>query len=127
MLASPNNDKMTAPETSKKQLGLLKKQTSVRLEQLDDFKPNRDSWTSEIRELVGTYEIEGSTLDLVLKKIRQFKYKNYDQAYLSQSMRPNFKPFIPLWKSVERLLIAAMLYHSDSVGDIKKFIDSEEQ
>jgi hypothetical protein len=25
--------------------------------------------------------------------------------------------------SVERLLIAAMLYHSDSLGDIKKFLE----
>ena len=38
-------------------------------------------------------------------------------------MKASFRPFIPLWQSVERLLIAAMLYHSDSVSDIKKFLD----
>jgi hypothetical protein len=39
---------------------------------------------------------------------------------------PTFKPFIPLWTSVERLLIAAMVYHSDSVTDIKKFLELED-
>lgn len=41
-------------------------------------------------------------------------------------MRPGFKPFIPLWRSIERLMIAGMLYHSDSLSDIKKFLENEE-
>lgn len=42
-------------------------------------------------------------------------------------MRPSFKAYLPLWQSVERLLIAAMVYHSDSVSDIRKFLDFDDQ
>jgi hypothetical protein len=45
---------------------------------MDDFKPNRDSWANEVKELVDSFETEGGMLDQVLKKIRQFKYKNYE-------------------------------------------------
>lgn len=103
------------------------KKTSVKPDSDEEtFKPNKDCWAVEIRDLVTNFESEGETLDLVLKKIRRKTFKYYEIGYEQIRMRPSFKPYLPLWQSVERLLIAAMVYHSDSVSDIRKFLDSDE-
>ena len=41
-------------------------------------------------------------------------------------MVPRFKKHLALWNQVERLLIAAMLYHSDSITDLNKFLHFDE-
>lgn len=106
---------------------LMRKKTSVKLEaEKETFKPNKDCWAAEIRDLVANFETEGEILDQVLKKIRRRTFKYYEIGYEQIKIRPSFKPYLPLWQSVERLLIAAMVFHSDSVSDIKKFLDFDD-
>lgn len=45
---------------------------------------------------------------------------------IQQGFKPSFKKHKAAWTEVERLLIAAMLYHSDSVGDLKKFLEVDQ-
>lgn len=128
-LATPPAKKVDAADKALKNLPVLKRRkTSIIHEaDLETFKPNKDCWAGEIRELVANFETEGETLDKVLKKIRRRNFKYYEIAYESIRLRPSFKPYLPLWQSVERLLIAAMVYHSDSVSDIRKFLDFDDQ
>lgn len=38
-------------------------------------------------------------------------------------MRQSFKSFKEKWLEVEKLLITAMLYHSESLPDVQKYLD----
>ena len=71
----------------------MRKKTSVKPEGDEEmFKPNKDCWAAEIRDLVTNFESEGETLDLVLKKIRRKTFKYYEIGYEQMRMRPSFKP-----------------------------------
>ena len=41
----------------------------------------------------------------------------------SYMMRQSFKSFKEKWLEVEKLLIKAMLYHSESLPDVQKYLD----
>jgi len=38
-------------------------------------------------------------------------------------MMPSFKVHLQKWHEVERILVLAMLYHSDSISDCAKFLE----
>jgi hypothetical protein len=64
---------------------------------------------------------EDSFVKLVTKKVRELVPYNF--AFKSEKLRPNFKKeYQEEWLKVEESFIVAMLYHSNSLEETKKFL-----
>ena len=83
-------------------------------------------WTQEVRALFAAEEGQDSVIARVLTKVRRCCVA---EAYaLGQNfMRPATRPHRGKWREVEQHAIAAMLYHSDSTSDCKRFLDVPEE
>jgi hypothetical protein len=63
---------------------------------------------------------EDSFLTKVTKKVRELV--PYSITFLNEKRRPNFKKeYQEDWTRVEESLIIAMLYHSNSIDETKRF------
>lgn len=86
-----------------------------------EFQPNQDQWTKDIRLIMQNATEDDSFVRLVTKKVRELVPYNF--AFTSEKMRPNFKKeYQEEWKRVEETFIVTMLYHSNSLEETKKFL-----
>jgi len=64
---------------------------------------------------------EDSFVKIVTKKVRELV--PYNIAFTNEKRRPNFKKeYQQEWARVEEVFIVAMLYHSNSLEETKKFL-----
>lgn len=61
---------------------------------------------------------------MLVDKIRK-ELTPYPMAFRAQLMKPSFAAHKQKWFDIETLLLVAMLYHSDSLADCQKFVETE--
>ena len=82
--------------------------------------PNQASQLSEIRALLSDHEF----INQVNKKIRE--HLPYTITYINEKKRPNFlKSYQEEWVKVEELLIITMLYHSNSIEEVMRYLQGD--
>ena len=115
-VTSKKSDELSSKASARKS---QHQKVSVRKTEL----PKKDNWTPEVQEFFD--ESKGPSLgERVHKKVRVLVPEDFGIKQIFD--RPKNKPFRKNWVDVEIKLIAAMLYHSDSLGDARKLLDIDE-
>ena len=89
------------------------------------FNPRKEVWTEEVVEFFNKDDQKSAIADQVLTKLRRCLVPD-NITIRGLFMVPANKTFKKTWEEVESVLIGAMLYHSDSLSDAKKFLAIED-
>ena len=89
-----------------------------KIEVQPEFEPLTEHWTPEVTKLLE----DSKTLEELITKIRELV--PYTMAYKNEKRRPNFKKELQdEWAKLEQIVIVAMLYHSNSIDEAKRFLN----